>query len=53
MARLLPVVLVLASLTGCGRPAGTRAVPVTEVTPAGPAEREPPVTRAPRAIATH
>jgi hypothetical protein len=53
MARLLLLVLVLAGLPGCGEPAGTRSVPITEARPAGSAGRDQPVTKAPRAIATH
>jgi hypothetical protein len=50
MARLLLLVLVLA---GCGESAGTRQVPVTEVQPTASSDRDQPITKAPRAIATH
>ena len=47
------IVFVVLVLAGCGAPAGTRSVPITEVEQAGPDERDQPATRAPRAIATH
>jgi hypothetical protein len=53
MARLLLCILALACLPGCDEPAGTHSVPITEVQPTGPADRDQPVTKAPRAIATH